>query len=1111
MALAVLGILIKILLDREEKRKKLVAEIAARKNIFPLWKLAPGLLESTTTGNLFFNLLNKLRRRTPDDFYRLNIPKTVDHTVKKAGMVEFQYDVQTRPPEYILLVDGASHANHLSKLFELLVGHFKANEVYIERFFLHPENELCYNEAFPNGMPLAALQERFYNSKLLLLAAAYEPQEKFFAKLSTWQNTFDNWEDAALLLPVPVLAKASLDHNLQEVFTLVPATLEGIDHLLEQQTGRASKVNRSAEEVRQLSEEIAGLERDFVPFLAKYFSPTLLTWVAGCAIYPSLHWSLTTRIGQLLTNQEADLLSLENLFGLTTIPWFINGEIPESARAELIDHINQTQPGLYDRLNSEIANLLQNETLFDEATIEGKHEAIVGVDETVLEKALERPSVSQTENFATTGTTKSAEIPVITKLDRKEGLLDFLIPKKWKQDLKHLGFPNLGRNEFWKDVLKWALPIFLLTLAFLYWLPEKWDNCDGELVEYVYKEKPITLCITTPEERILLHEYLARDAIQIQNEKTVDSLRSKVAGIVNETVSPNTAPVPNSALDTAVQSFYGNVSVEYFNRGVKFYNDFLQSNIGTDKGGAISTLKTEACYHFNRAYVFDSLDVDMQNAVEWCLKDKEPKTIDLQGKVVHATDQTGLANAKVTYESQETVTDSLGQFTFSVPTSIDSQGVTLVVTKLGFLEKTGDYLITKVDSNLFLNTPISLDPDPALMERYVVNGNIIDTETKQAPSVPIKIYTEEGLETIAENGQFSLDIAEGRLVNNSIKFRFEGRGYQTIIQEVTFDIAKEISIDIQLEPVLSDNFKTVAMDDIDLDDSLDYLLNRILELGEAPTAINFDIARPKMEFIEGSTFAMGDVMGDGDNSEATHVVTLSSFYIGAYEVTFEEFDLFCEFTNKGLIGDAGWGRGRYPAFQVSWYDAIEYCNWLSEQLGYDQVYTIDKNRQDPNNKSRQDRLKWTVTANWEANGFRLPTEAEWEYAARQGGEKVRFGNGKNEATPAEINYAAEADSRIDYLKSGENRRKTVEVGSLPGNSEGLYEMSGNVPEWCWDWLGDYPEHGATNPTGAEFGAARVLRGGSFGFPGKLSKVSTRYSSLPTRVNGLGFRLCRGAK
>ncbi|MEL6135766.1 MAG: SUMF1/EgtB/PvdO family nonheme iron enzyme, partial [Bacteroidota bacterium] len=197
--------------------------------------------------------------------------------------------------------------------------------------------------------------------------------------------------------------------------------------------------------------------------------------------------------------------------------------------------------------------------------------------------------------------------------------------------------------------------------------------------------------------------------------------------------------------------------------------------------------------------------------------------------------------------------------------------------------------------------------------------------------------------------------------------------------------------------------------------------------------------------------------------------------------TFEEYDAFCTATGKDKPNDRGWGRARRPAIYVSWYDAIEYCNWRSQQEDLEPFYTINKSAQDANNKSSYDKLKWTVTPNSNSKGYRLPTEAEWEYAARGGGKTVMFGNGKNILDPAEANFNSKEVYKMNASRTGTYRGTTVPVGSLQApNALGLHDMSGNVREWCWDWYGNYSSSTQTDPQGPTSGDRRVIRGGSWG-------------------------------
>lgn len=290
----------------------------------------------------------------------------------------------------------------------------------------------------------------------------------------------------------------------------------------------------------------------------------------------------------------------------------------------------------------------------------------------------------------------------------------------------------------------------------------------------------------------------------------------------------------------------------------------------------------------------------------------------------------------------------------------------------------------------------------------------------------------------------------------------------------------------------------------------------------------FDIpahATPDMATVEGGTFQMGDVMDDNefDREKPVHEVTLGSFALGRYPVTLQEYDAFCEATGREKPKDSGWGRENRPAIYVDWYDAIEYCNWLSGIWGLEPVYEIEKEKKGPNNQSSFDKKKWLVTPNWKANGYRLPTEAEWEYAARavvspsgrgQGGGKVRFGNGRDIADPKEINFNAGEQHKKPYSVAGEYRGKTTPVGSFPPNALGLYDMSGNVYDWCWDWFDEnyykqFENRPVENPTGPEGGSSRVLRGGSWNYYPQVARAAYRYSVTPDfSYYVVGFRLAR---
>jgi formylglycine-generating enzyme required for sulfatase activity len=254
--------------------------------------------------------------------------------------------------------------------------------------------------------------------------------------------------------------------------------------------------------------------------------------------------------------------------------------------------------------------------------------------------------------------------------------------------------------------------------------------------------------------------------------------------------------------------------------------------------------------------------------------------------------------------------------------------------------------------------------------------------------------------------------------------------------------------------------------------------------------------------INGGTFTMGSPANEPERSadEVQHQVTVSSFYMGKYEVTQREYQEVMGTNPSYFKGD------NLPVENVSWYDAVEYCNKRSQREGLTAVYTINKNQRDPNNYSDYDDEKWTVTWNRNANGYRLPTEAEWEYACRAG-TTTPFSTGNNITT----NQANYGNGGLPLME------KTMAVGSFLLNAWGLYDMHGNVWEWCWDWFGEYSSRSQTDPVGVVSGDVRVLRGGNWANNTMFLRSANRGGEIPSYgystligspIFGHGFRLVR---
>ena len=248
------------------------------------------------------------------------------------------------------------------------------------------------------------------------------------------------------------------------------------------------------------------------------------------------------------------------------------------------------------------------------------------------------------------------------------------------------------------------------------------------------------------------------------------------------------------------------------------------------------------------------------------------------------------------------------------------------------------------------------------------------------------------------------------------------------------------------------------------------------------------IARDVDDFIlvEGGTFNNG-----------TSDVTLSSFYMDKYEITQAEYQAV-----MGVNPASGYGVGsNYPVYYVSWFKAIEYCNRRSIQEGLTPCYSYSTYGTNPDNWpagwNSSNTNHTNVNCNWTANGYRLPTEMEWMFAAKGGNQSQGYTYSGSNSIGDVAWYTSNSGST------------THTVGTKAANELGTFDMSGNVWEWVWDIYGSYPSGSQNNPTGANSGSFRVRRGGSWNYNAYKCTVSYRnYNGAAYSSYGIGFRCVR---
>ena len=320
-----------------------------------------------------FNLaVADLRKRQATENLRLNLKQTVKATAEQAGMIDFKYSTLSQPKDYLVLLDLSLTRNQRSKLFELIIRSLEAQEVPLSLFYYRDDPQHCWNEQYHEGISLRDLQHKYSTHRLILWGnaqALLDPQSKVVP-------IFEQWRHKIIVSPKAAKDWGQSEALLAQKFRIVPATPKGLAALVENLEAIEPKNYLLWKAIPEKNTDSLSIQnglsaKDLMAILEKeYLIPTpsgqddvLLKWLAACAMPPVLFWDWVQYAGQIIAqNQNQQLLTLENLYQISKIEWFNEGQIPEPARLVLLNWLEEQHPYLAIKLRHEWLKVMTLET-----------------------------------------------------------------------------------------------------------------------------------------------------------------------------------------------------------------------------------------------------------------------------------------------------------------------------------------------------------------------------------------------------------------------------------------------------------------------------------------------------------------------------------------------------------------------------------------------------------------------------------------------------------------------------------------------------------------------------------------------------------------------------
>jgi formylglycine-generating enzyme required for sulfatase activity len=574
----------------EWRPRKLYAQLERKDKPPYVWNVEIPGVEEVLLDDTYRHALQVMRRRSQSEAQRLDMERTIAATVEGGGLPRFHYRPLSQPVDYLLLLDRQQTSNHRAQLFDAFYRAFKAQELAIERYFYDSDLRLCFNEAHPEGIRLTELAQRFAGTRLVLVGSGLQLIHPLRGGLVAWADLFEHWPQRLLLTPRHPEEWGRNERLLGTLFQVLPATLASLGFWVEElEQGEDARFDRWQERVKEVPAAVFQPDEAHpLASLLLQFPREVLRWVAACAIYPSLHWDLTLWFGQQLEARSGEpLLEHDTLLRLFRIRWFVEGQMPQTAREQLLEWLDGQDPTLVPALRHDLAAVLAQSPPPEDSMAWADHRLQL-VFNRWMSASNRKEKQKQEKELARLLPQAEVDFVALKYLDAPPSPLHFEVPPTWKKYVYRGGLRGLGFSDSLKNTVA-ALAFVLVGLLFvLPWKPvAPLEACAGERTKYVLDNSPLNLCLKNERDFLLYQEFQLRDSIEAGKLQP----RPRVSS-------------PLYAEDSVlVQEVFRDLGAAYYNKGVAYFK---------------RNLRDSACLFFGRALQYDSLAGEHLRAWAWC-------------------------------------------------------------------------------------------------------------------------------------------------------------------------------------------------------------------------------------------------------------------------------------------------------------------------------------------------------------------------------------------------------------------------------------------------------------------------------------------------------------